>query len=331
MNTSEALKKLLLIINPKAGRMKSKHKLFQIANEFCSLGYQVTLQPTTKPGDATEIVKNFGKNFDLLVCCGGDGTLNEVTAGIMELDNPPPIGYIPTGTTNDLAETLGLASTIEENVKIAATGKPCKIDSGLFNGRVFNYVAAFGVFSDASYSPKQSSKNILGHSVYLLFGVKSFAKMRPYELKIEADDQVFEGEFLFGNIVSSTSVGGVLKLDPSLVKLDDGLFEVFLIRKPKSTAEFLSLAIRALRGDLSNENIIFTHASRIKITGPADMDWALDGEYQKGSETVLIENRKQALTIIRPAEDEDNEENEENTENEAETVSVQLNQSISLN
>lgn len=320
MNTSDVLKKLLLIINPKAGRMKSKQKLFQIANEFCSLGYQVTLQPTTKPGDATEIVKNFGENFDLLVCCGGDGTLNEVTAGIMELDNPPPVGYIPTGTTNDLAETLGLGSTIEENVKIAATGKPFKIDSGLFNGRVFNYVAAFGVFSDAAYSTTQTLKNILGHSSYLIFGAKSFAKMRSYNLKIETPEETYEGEFLFGNIVSSISVGGILKLDPNLVKLDDGLFEVFLIKKPKSTAAFLNLAIKALRGDLSNENIIFTHASSVKITGPADMDWALDGEYQKGSETVLIENKKQALTIIRPAEDEDN---EENTENEAETVSVQ--------
>lgn len=323
MNTSEALKKLLLIINPKAGRMKSKHKLFQIANEFCSLGYQVTLQPTTKPGDATEIVKNFGKNFDLIVCCGGDGTLNEVTAGIMELDNPPPVGYIPTGTTNDLAETLGLGSTIEENVKIAATGKPFKIDSGLFNGRVFNYVAAFGVFSDAAYSTTQTLKNILGHSSYLIFGAKSFAKMRSYNLKIETPEETYEGEFLFGNIVSSISVGGILKLDPNLVKLDDGLFEVFLIKKPKSTAAFLNLAIKALRGDLSNENIIFTHASKVKITGPADMDWALDGEYQKGSENVLIENRKQALTIIRPAEDESDEENEENTEKDAETVSVQ--------
>lgn len=323
MNTTDALKKLLLIINPKAGRMKSKQKLFQIANEFCSLGYQVTLQPTTKPGDATEIVKNYGENFDLLVCCGGDGTLNEVTAGIMALDNPPPVGYIPTGTTNDLAETLGLGSTIEENVKIAATGKPCKIDSGLFNGRVFNYVAAFGVFSDAAYSTTQTLKNILGHSSYLIFGAKSFAKMRSYNLKIETPEETYEGEFLFGNIVSSISVGGILKLDPSLVKLDDGLFEVFLIRKPKSTAAFLNLAIKALRGDLSNENIIFTHASSVKITGPADMDWALDGEYQKGSETVLIENRKQALTIIRPAEDKSDEENEENTEKDAETVSVQ--------
>lgn len=323
MDTAEMIKKLLLIINPKAGRMKSKQKLFQIANEFCTLGYQVTLQPTAKPGDATDIVKDFGKNFDLIVCCGGDGTLNEVTAGIMQLDNPPPVGYIPTGTTNDLAQTLGLASTIEENVKIAATGTPFKIDSGLFNGRVFNYVAAFGVFSDASYSPKQSVKNIFGHSVYLLFGVKSFAKMRPYELKIEADNQIFEGEFIFGNIVSSTSVGGILKLDPNLVKLDDGLFEVLLIRKPKSTAEFLNLAIKALRGDLSNENIIFTHASRIKITGPQDMDWSLDGEYQKGSETVFIENKKQAVTIIRPAKDEAAEGNKENSENKSETVSVQ--------
>ena len=210
MNTSDALKKLLLIINPKAGRMKSKQKLFQIANEFCSLGYQVTLQPTTKPGDATEIVKNYGENFDLLVCCGGDGTLNEVTAGIMALDNPPPVGYIPTGTTNDLAETLGLGSTIEENVKIAATGKPCKIDSGLFNGRVFNYVAAFGVFSDAAYSTTQTLKNILGHSSYLIFGAKSFAKMRSYNLKIETPEETYEGEFLFGNIVSSISVGGIL-------------------------------------------------------------------------------------------------------------------------
>lgn len=303
MEPKETLKKLLLIINPKAGRMKSKQKLFQIANEFCSLGYQVTLQPTTKPGDATEIVKNFGENFDLLACCGGDGTLNEVTAGIMELDNPPPVGYIPTGTTNDLAETLGLASTIEENVRIAATGVPYKIDSGVFNGRVFNYVAAFGVFSDAAYSTTQTLKNLFGHASYFLFGAKSFAKMRSYNLKIETPEETYEGEFLFGNIVSSISVGGILKLDPNLVKLDDGLFEVFLIRKPKSTAEFLSLAIRALRGDLSNENIIFTHASSVKITGPADMDWALDGEYQKGSESVFIENRKQALTIIRPAED----------------------------
>lgn len=306
MDTNTALKKLLLIINPRAGRMKSKQKLFQIANEFCSLGYQVTLQPTTKPGDATEIVRNYGESFDLIACCGGDGTLNEVTSGIMQLESPPPVGYIPTGTTNDLAETLGLASTIEENVRIAATGVPYKIDSGVFNGRVFNYVAAFGVFTDAAYSTTQTLKNLFGHASYFLFGAKSFAKMRSYNLKIETPEETYEGEFLFGNIVSSLSVGGILKLDPSLVKLDDGLFEVFLIRKPKSTAAFLSLAIRALRGDLSNENIIFTHASSVKITGPADMDWALDGEYQKGCETVFIENRKQALSIIRPAHEEEN-------------------------
>lgn len=318
MDNNAALKKLLLIINPKAGRMKSKQKLFQIANEFCSLGYQVTLQPTTRPGDATEIVKNFGENFDLLACCGGDGTLNEVTAGIMQLDNPPPVGYIPTGTTNDLAETLGLASTIEENVRIAATGEPFKIDSGVFNGRVFNYVAAFGVFTDAAYSTTQTLKNLFGHASYFLFGAKSFANMRSYNLKIETPEETYEGEFLFGNIVSSISVGGILKLDPKLVKLDDGLFEVFLIRKPKSTAAFLNLAVKALRGDLSNENIIFTHASSVKITGPADMDWALDGEYQQGSETVFIENRRQALSIIRPAKK--SEEGEVGTETEAESA-----------
>lgn len=295
------MQKVLLLVNPCAGKMKSRKELFSIADPFCAAGYEVTIRPTTCRGDATVIARDRGPEFDLLVCCGGDGTLNETVSGLLQIEESkrPQLGYIPTGSTNDFASTLGIPSDINTAVRAILQNHTRTIDIGTLNGRIFAYVATFGAFSDASYSAPQSLKNKLGHSAYLLEGTfKSTRNIRPYHIKIEAGDFVEEGDYVYGSISNATSVGGLVKFDPNDVKLDDGIFEIMLVKVPKSVPDFLNTFRNVvISRNFDDHNITFIRAKDVHISVEDDMPWSLDGEYEKGAKEVHIVNHKEALTL----------------------------------
>ena len=203
-------KTLLLIVNPRAGRTRSMDPMFHAIAHFGEEGYLVSVRCTAYAGHAAEIVAAEGADFDRIVCCGGDGTLNETVRGAMTLQAPPPIGYIPGGSTNDFAASLSLSGDPVEAARQITASQGRRLDVGSFNDRPFIYVASFGAFTKTSYGASQTAKNDLGHLAYILEGVRDLSTLRPYSATVATDEEVFDGEFLFGAIASSTSVGGLM-------------------------------------------------------------------------------------------------------------------------
>ncbi len=282
-------KTLLLIVNPKAGKRRSRSYFFDVISVFSEAGYLVSLRQTRGPGDAQRIAREEGGSYDLVVCCGGDGTLNQTVNGLLELETPPAVGYIAGGSTNDFAASLRLpadpVATAEQIVKSGGR----QLDVGLFNDRHFMYVASFGAFTKASYSAPQSTKNELGHLAYIIEGMKDLSNLRLYPARIEADGEVFEGRFLFGAMANSTSLGGVLKIRQDVVVMDDGLFELMLVPEPKSPAVLSDMLRALLLQDYSgSQGVILRHVSRVVVESPEALDWSLDGEGATGYHRVEI-------------------------------------------
>lgn len=291
-------KALMLIVNPRAGRSRSLAPLLNAISLFSEADYLVSLRQTTAQGDATRFVRENGAAFDRIVCYGGDGTLNETVTGLMDLPVPPPLGYIPGGSTNDFAASLHLSDQPAEAAKQILDSSGKKLDVGTFNGRPFVYVASFGAFTKASYSAPQSAKNDLGHLAYILEGVKDLSTLRPYEATVTADGETFSGSFLFGAVTNATSVGGLMKLPEDQVVLDDGRFELLLIPNPKSPLDLQALLRSLLLQDYTGDGVIFRHASDIVVETPESFPWTLDGEYGPGQERIEIHNLKQKLTFL---------------------------------
>lgn len=288
-------KTLLLIVNPRAGRTRSMDPMFHAIAHFGEEGYLVSIRRTTHPGHAAELVEQEGADFDRIVCFGGDGTLNETVRGAMALENPPPVGYIPGGSTNDFAASLSLSVyPLEAAQQITASGGK-RLDIGSFNGRPFIYVASFGAFTKTSYSAPQSVKNDLGHLAYILEGVRDLSTLRPYPATVATDEEVFDGEFLFGAVANATSLGGLMKLQKEQVVLDDGLFEMILIPNPTNAAELQELVLTLVTQDFTRGGVIFRHVSSLTVTTPEGFPWTLDGEYEPGTEKVEIKNLPQRL------------------------------------
>ena len=291
-------KTLMLIVNPRAGRSRSLAPLLNAISLFSEADYLVSLRQTTAQGDATRFVQENGAAFDRIVCYGGDGTLNETVTGLMDLPVPPPLGYIPGGSTNDFAASLHLSDQPAEVAKQILDSSGKKLDVGTFNGRPFVYVASFGAFTKASYSAPQSAKNDLGHLAYILEGVKDLSTLRPYEATVTADGETFSGSFLFGAVTNATSVGGLMKLPEDQVVLDDGRFELLLIPNPKSPLDLQALLRSLLLQDYTGDGVIFRHASDIVVETPESFPWTLDGEYGPGQERIEIHNLRQKLTFL---------------------------------
>ena len=289
---------LLFIVNPRAGRTRSTAPLFDAVAHFCASGYLVDLRLTQAREDATRLARELGGKFDAVVCCGGDGTLNETVTGLMDLPAPPPLGYIPGGSTNDFAASLHLPDQPLEAARVitASGGRP--LDVGSFNGRPFIYVASFGAFTRASYSAPQNVKNDLGHLAYILEGVKDLSTLRPYRASVATEEECFDGEFLFGAVTNATSVGGLVKLKEDQVCLDDGLFELLLIPNPKSIADLQGLARSLLLQDFTGGGVIFRHVHTLTVQTPEDLPWALDGEFDPGGAQVEIHNLHRRLTFL---------------------------------
>ena len=287
------MKKLLFIVNPKAGRTRSMAPMFEVVARFSQAGYLIKLFTTEGPGDARRAAAELGGEFDLVVCAGGDGTLNETLCGLMTLEQRPPVGYIPHGSTNDFAASLHIPSQpMAAANAIAACTQPRLLDLGQHNGRYFAYVASFGAFTRASYSATQAAKNALGHLAYIFEGMNDLDSLRPYRCRIEADGEVFDEEYIFGAVCNSTSLGG-------LMKLDDGRFELLLLRMPKNAVELSTLISSLTRMEYNAPGIIFRHVERVVLTTDDIIPWSLDGEYAASQPRVEIRNLHHAIRLMQ--------------------------------
>ena len=291
-------KTLLLIVNPRAGRTRSMAPMFDAVARFCEEGWLVSVRKTAYPGHAAEIVEEEGADFDRIVCCGGDGTLNETVRGAMTLASPPPLGYIPGGSTNDFAASLSLPSDPLQAAGQILSSEGKRLDVGTFNGRPFVYVASFGAFTRTSYSAPQNIKNDLGHLAYILEGVRDLSSLRPYPATVATEEEVFDGDFLFGAITNATSVGGLMKLHKDQVVLDDGMFEMLLVPNPASAAELQELIRSLVLQDFTKGGVVFRHVPAVSVTTPEGFPWTLDGEYGSGAEQVEIRNLPRRLKFL---------------------------------
>ena len=294
------MKKLFFVMNPYAGTRKASKQLSDILAVFNRADYDVTVYITQSQGDAQDVVRRRAKEMDLIVCSGGDGTFNETVSGVLESGADVPVGYIPSGSTNDFANSLGLSTDPVEAAKNIANGKPELFDVGSFNGRHFTYVASFGAFTKTSYATPQNVKNALGHTAYVLGGIQELTQLKnTAHLKLELDGDVVEGDFVFGAICNSTSVGGIITLDPKMVDMSDGLFEVILVRYPKDLTE-VAECIQALQNKTYNSKMLtFRSVREINITADPNMAWTLDGEKELGSSWIEVENLHHALKLVR--------------------------------
>lgn len=290
-------KKMLFVYNPKAGKAKIRNKLSEILELFAGYGYEVTIYPTRKRGDAVKIVEARKPVYDLVVCSGGDGTLDEVVTGMMKSNFQTPIGYIPAGSTNDFGGSLHLPKNMLHAAETIVKGQSIPCDIGSFNKDVFVYIAAFGLFTEVSYETGQDMKNILGHMAYLLEGMKRLSGIRSYPMKVTCNGKTFEDDFIFGMITNSVSVGGFKRITGKNVELDDGVFEVTLIKRPRNPLELNNIMMSLLNRDIDTNAMYCFKTSRLVLECEEKVAWTLDGEYGGSHTKVVIENKCRAINI----------------------------------
>lgn len=290
--------RVLLIMNPCSGQKRAKRYLADILELFRAYDFVTTVMMTKARGDAVDIIREHGKDAHRIVCIGGDGTFNETVRGVLEAGLTVPIGYIPAGSTNDFANSLKLPKNIMDAARRVCVGTPQPVDVGKFGDRYFTYVASFGAFTKASYSTPQNVKNALGHLAYILEGIKDIPSIRPLAVRFETPQGVVEGRYIFGAVSNSTSVGGVLTLSPEVVDMNDGMFELLLIKSPANAIELNEIVLALTRQKYDCSAITFLAASNIEITASPDMDWTLDGERMPGSNHFHVENLKSAIWLI---------------------------------
>ncbi len=292
-------KRMLLVINPVAGKELGKKYAFGLISFFSREGYIVTARPTQESAlENVEFIKNNARFYDIIVCCGGDGTLNETISGLVKGKVETPLGYIPLGTTNDFARTLDISSSPFEAALAITKGKIKKIDCGYFNGKNFAYIAATGAFTQASYGATPAEKRYLGSLAYMIKGVESLAKLKPFHLKAKANDEIIEGDYLYASVSNTTSLGGIFRLDPSKVKTDDGYFEFVLIRSPNNISEKGKLVTGLLTDSLNSEYVDLIYAPEIKIKLDEFMPWSLDGENGGEHKEIIIKNISQKINMV---------------------------------
>lgn len=291
-------KKLLFIFNPCSGKGQIKNKLMEVIDIMVKAGYEVTIHSTQDREDAMQKVKSEAKNYDLVICSGGDGTLDEAVTGMMQSEKKVPLGYIPAGSTNDFANSLKIPKDIVKAAHVAVEGRKFPVDVGYFNGDSFIYIAAFGLFTDVSYQTSQELKNVLGHAAYILEGAKRLHNITSYKMRVEYDGNIIEDEFAYGMITNSVSVGGFKKLTGKNVLLDDGLFEVTLIRMPKNPVEWNEI-LSCLANLKDDSDLIYTFKTdSVKFLPEDVIPWTLDGEFGGEHKNVIVKNVHQALEIM---------------------------------
>ena len=302
-------RKLLFVFNPHAGKGLIKNHLLDIVDIFTKADYEVTIYPTQCRGDATKKVESEAGGYDRIVCSGGDGTLNEVVCGMVAAGLDKPIGYIPAGSTNDFSNSLKLPKDMTKSAQIAGNGIPFSCDVGMFNENSFIYVAAFGLFSAVSYQTSQEQKNILGHLAYIIEGAKQLRDIPSVRLQVEYEGNIFQDAFIYGMITNSVSVGGFKGMTGSDVKLDDGVFEVTLIKMPKNAKE-LNEILASLTNLIDDTDLIYSFKTdELKITSKEPVAWTLDGEFGGDHTEVLIKNLNKKITML-VEKDEESQRNE---------------------
>ena len=296
-------KKLLFVFNPYSGKAQIKTQLLEIVDTMVKADYEVTIYPTQAPGDATAKIQEEAGAYDLVVCSGGDGTLDEVVTGMMHRDTKVPLGYIPAGSTNDFATSLKIPKDMVRAAENAVYGKHFACDIGAFGGDYFVYVAAFGLFTSVSYKTSQEWKNVLGHAAYILEGVRSLHDIPSYLMQVECNGAYVQGEFIYGMISNSTSVGGFKGMTGKDVELDDGVFEVTLIRKPKNPIE-LNEIIASLINLVDDTDMVYSFKSKeVRFLSKEPVPWTLDGEFGGDHTDITVRNLRRAVEIMVPFEE----------------------------
>lgn len=296
------MKKMLFVYNPHAGKAAIKAKLSDIVELFVGADYEVTIFSTREKKDATNIVKEKGACYDYIVCSGGDGTLNEVVDGLMALEKRPPCGYMPTGTVNDFASSLKIPKGIMAAAQNVISGQPFAYDIGSLNEDYFNYVAAFGAFTQVAYETPQSFKNVFGKLAYLMDGAKRLTNLTSYHVKVKYEGGIIEGNFILGMITNSNSVAGLKGLTGKNVVLNDGLFEVVLVKHPSNPIELQAIINGLLMREHDDVHIYSFRAGHIEISSEEEISWTVDGEYGGTYKEALIENHREAVEFICPGE-----------------------------
>ncbi len=293
-------KKIFFVYNPHAGKERIRSNLLDIIDILSRAGFEITVHPTMERGDAIEAVAAIDDDYQMVVCSGGDGTLNETISGVLKGKKNIPVGYIPAGSTNDFAVSLGIPSQMMRAADVVVSGKGFRCDMGAFNDRFFVYVAAFGLFTDVSYDTDQSLKNAFGHSAYIMEGAKRLGEVKSYRLKASFNGMKIEGDFMFGMITNSKSVGGFKPLTGNKVDLCDGEFEVLFVRTTKTVLEFQEV-LRAFFMGKGDAKYVYTFkTSHIVISADSNVDWTLDGEYGGSLKKAEITTLKSAVEMIVP-------------------------------
>jgi len=303
----EMSKRVLFIVNPHSGKGLIKNHLLEITDILVKADYEVTVYPTQSRGDAERKMRERDKDYSLVVCSGGDGTLDEIVTGMIQSGFKTTIGYIPTGSTNDFAKTLKIPATMKKAAEIIVQGNVFSCDVGRFNKDVFVYIAAFGLFTEVSYGTPQEMKNILGYMAYLLEGVKQLASIKSYLLKVtyvseNGEEVVLEDDFIYGMVTNSRSIGGFKSIAGNVFKgdidLNDGLFEVTLIKTPKNPLELNSILAALAIADIDTKYMYNFKSGKLTFEAEEEVAWTLDGEYGGKHTKVELRNDKGAMDIF---------------------------------
>ena len=291
---------ILIIVNPNAGKGKVQKKIHKIASNFSKQNYLVDIMYTKIDYSAASIIRDYKGKLDLVICCGGDGTLNDLINAVMKLDNKPEISFIPLGTMNDFANTIGLYRYkfwLPNNMRNA---EEIMVDIGKFNEKYFNYVAAFGAFTMVPYVTRQSLKQVFGKFAYFIVGIRYLKKIKSYRLKVDVDGNITKGDFIYGSISNSKSIGGFRWFRKREIDLSDGKYEIILVKKPKRRVQFLGIVLNILLKRYNSKNFIYLQGSKIKINPQTHLNWTIDGEYGGRKKEVEILNNKQAIKMVIP-------------------------------
>jgi YegS/Rv2252/BmrU family lipid kinase len=295
------MKKILFIYNPISGKGLVKLKLSYIVEKLSNEGL-LTVIPTKEKGDATKYVMEYMDNYDLIVCSGGDGTLNEVTVGYMSVEpnKRKPCAYIPAGTVNDFATSLGISKNITKCVDDIASSTIFPYDIGEFNNRYFTYIAGFGAFTDVSYSTPQNVKNILGKAAYILEGIKHLPKIKSIDVTITSDGKKTECSLIYGMICNTFSVGGLIKIGEEDIALDDGKFEAVFVKSPKNPIELQETINDILMNKLNSKHFLYMRGNDFTIESENEIPWTLDGEFGGNIKIAKITNHPRAINFLKP-------------------------------
>ena len=294
-------KKLLLVYNPVSGKAQIRTYLADIIDIYTAKNYSVTVHPTKCAYDGYEYIKSYGTEYEIISVCGGDGMLNEAVSALMSMpaDKRPMLAYLPSGSTNDFAGTVGLPLDIRHAAKMVMDGNPFFCDAGMMNDKYFAYVAAFGAFTSVSYDTSQEFKNLFGHLAYVMEGIRQLPSIKLQHVKISFDDIVIEDDFVFGMVTNSLQVGGIKHGLGTAISLNDGLFEVFLVKKPKTAVGYQNIITAFLTQNLEKtDDIISFKASKLKFESEEPILWTLDGEFGGESTITEIINIPRAFSVI---------------------------------